>query len=590
MARSPATEAKKLAAAERSIHGQPRRIFLTGCVLVTLLSVGMFALLGRVIQLQTQPDARLAESMKGRGGENKLLARRGTLTDSRGRVIASTRLGYRLFADPVDIDDIGEFAVRVAHAIGDDPVRIDRLLNEKAGSRYIVINELLDDAQHKAVTDLKLRGLATEPHPVREYQADTLASQLVGFVGDEHKGLDGVEFALDDVLRGEPGRVRTLRDVSRRPLWIENADYHPPTDGEQVRLSIDLVIQSIAERELAAVCKQHKADRAEAIVMDSRNGQVLAMANWPPFDPNGSLNVDPKIRRNRCVTDAYEPGSIFKPFIYSACTEAGVARPNELIDCTTSGLWVTSYRRRLRDAHAHGLISWDFVLIYSSNIGMGKVGERLGDRRMYDALQAFGFGQRSGAALPGESPGIVNPMGQWTKYSLTSIPMGQEIAVTPIQMVKAFSAFANGGMLVTPSVLAGETETPVYQRAISAASADHTRAVLRRVVTEGTGRRADSKLYRLWGKTGTAQIPDKKHGGYIDRAYTASFICGAPLTDPRLITLVTVHQPDPATGYYGGTVAAPPAKNIVEQTLTYLGVPADGEEAHRPGEVASLTD
>ncbi|QNN25280.1 penicillin-binding protein 2 [Planctomycetales bacterium ZRK34] len=590
MARSSSPEAERLAAANRSVAAQPRRIFITGCVLISLLSVTMFGLLGRVVQLQTQPDDRLAQSMKGRGGESRLLARRGTLTDTRGRVIASTRLGYRLFADPVDIDDISEFAVRVAHAIGDDPVRIDQLINEKAGSRYIVINDLLNDEQYKAVKELKLRGLATEPHPVREYQAETLASQLVGFVGDEHKGLDGVEFALDEVLRGEPGRVRTLRDVRRRPLWIENADYDPPSDGEQVRLSVDLMIQSIAERELAAACEKHKADRAEAVVMDSRTGQVLAMANWPPFDPGGSLKVDPKIRRNRCVTDAYEPGSIFKPFIHAACTDVGVARPNELIDCTTSGVWVTSYRRRLRDAHAHGLISWDFVLIYSSNIGMGKVGERLGDRRMYDALQAFGFGQRTGAALPGESPGIVNPLGKWTKYSLTSIPMGQEIAVTPIQMVKAFSAFANGGMIVTPSVLAGETDTPVFQRALDPKTADHTRAVLRRVVTEGTGRRANSKLYRLWGKTGTAQIPDKVNGGYIDRAYTASFICGAPLDDPRLITLVTVHQPDPSTGYYGGTVSAPPAMNIVEQTLTYLGVPADGEDAQRPSEVASLTD
>jgi len=567
---------------------QPRRIFTTACVLVVLLSVGLVGLLGRVVYLQTRIDPRVTQSLEGRGGEYKLLARRGSLSDTRGRTLATTRIGYRLFADPYIIEDLGEFAVHVAHAIGADPARIDRELSKRADSRYVVLNQLLDDQQLKAVRELDLPGLAVEPRPVREYQAGSLAGQLIGFVGRDHEGLDGVEFALNDVLAGEPGRVRTLRDVRRRPLWIEEADYVAPDDGESVALSLDLMIQSIAEQELAAACEKHKADRAELVVMDPRNGQVLAMVNWPAFDPGGSLDVKPEIRRNRCVTDAFEPGSIFKPFIHAACTDSGVVSGDEIIDCTSSGYWVTSYRRRLRDAHAHGKISWDFVLIYSSNIGMGKVAERLGQDRMYQALQSFGFDRRTGTALPGESPGIVNPLKNWTKYSLTSVPMGQEIAVTPVQMVKAFSAFANSGMIASPSVLAGESDTPVMHRAIGASTADHTRMVMRRVVTEGTGRRADSKLYRIWGKTGTAQIPDKVNGGYKDKAYTASFICGAPLIDPRLVVLVTVHEPDPETGYYGGVVAAPVAKAVVEKSLAYLGVPADGEDAPRSAEVATL--
>ncbi|MBI1368919.1 MAG: hypothetical protein GC162_09735 [Planctomycetes bacterium] len=566
---------------------QPVRIYRTGLILVAGLSLVMFGLLGRVVQLQLDPERRLHDFIENRGSEASILARRGDLTDTRGRPIASTHLGYRLFADPKAITDIDEFAAHVAHAIGDDPARIDQLISRRIDSRYIVINPLLDEAQVKAVQDLKLAGLGVEPNPVRIYHQGQLASQLVGFVGAEHKGLDGVEFALDSLLRGEPGRVHTLRDVSRNPLWIEQSQYVPSDDGRSFRLSVDMVIQSIAEKELAEACRQFKAKRAELIVMEARTGQILAMANWPPFDPNDPAAAQGEARRNRCITDPFEPGSIFKPFVYGAALSTGVTRGSEMYDCTTSGVYVTSYGRRLRDAHAHGLIDFDHVLIFSSNIGMGKVGERMGSRALFNAVTSYGFGTRTGTALPGESPGIVNPLNQWSKYSLTSVPMGQEIAVTPVQMVKAFSAFANGGVIVSPSVLGEEADTPIYQRAISADAAQHTRDTLRRVVTEGTGRKADSAIYRLWGKTGTAQVPDRVHGGYKDRAYNASFICGAPLNNPRLITLVTVHEPDAAIGYYGGIVAAPVAKNVMEKSLTYLGVPPDNQDAPRGASIAS---
>jgi cell division protein FtsI/penicillin-binding protein 2 len=210
------------------------------------------------------------------------------------------------------------------------------------------------------------------------------------------------------------------------------------------------------------------------------------------------------------------------------------------------------------------------------------VGLRLGGPAMHAAAGEFGFGRNSGVGLPGESAGIVRPLASWNHYSLTSIPMGQEIAVTPIQLVKAFSAFANGGMMATPTLLADEADDPIFEHAIDERTADLTRRVLREVVTDGTGRRARSTRYRIWGKTGTAEIPDRVHGGYIEDGFVASFVCGAPLRNPRLIVAVIVHHPDRAIGHYGGTVAAPPAKSIVEQTLAYLGVPPDGEEAVPP--------
>ena len=277
-------------------------------------------------------------------------------------------------------------------------------------------------------------------------------------------------------------------------------------------MTIDLEIQRYAEDALRETCRSFKADRGELLVLDPKNGHVMAMANWPFFDPTSSARADATHKRNRCLTDPYEPGSIFKPFIFAAALDEGVVRARDIIDTTSSGLWV--YRgRRLHDSHAHGRITWDKVLVLSSNIGMGKIGVRMGSRRLHRAVVRFGFGSRTGLGLGGESKGLVTPLNKWNPiYSVTSVPMGQEIAVTPIQMASAFTALANGGVVAKPTLVADAS--PIYQRAVGQRAADHTRKVLRRVVTEGTGKKAQSDLYRIWGKTGTAQVRDPRGGGY----------------------------------------------------------------------------
>jgi cell division protein FtsI/penicillin-binding protein 2 len=311
-------------------------------------------------------------------------------------------------------------------------------------------------------------------------------------------------------------------------------------------------------------------------VMDPRTGHVLAMANWPFFDPADSAKTEAPQRRNRCVTDPYEPGSIFKPFIFAAALDAGIVRPNDIIDTTSSGVW--NYRgRSLHDSHAHGPITVDKILVVSSNIGMGKIGVRMSGRKLHSAVVRFGFAARTGIGLGGESRGLVTPLRKWNPiYSTTSVPMGQEIAVTPIQMTAAFTAFANGGVVSRPTLVAdGE---PLYQQAISKKWADHTRQVMRRVVTHGTGKNARSDLYQIWGKTGTAQVRNPNGGGYARGMWTSSFVCGAPLKNPRVVVLAVVHKPDPAIGYYGGKVAAPAARKVVEQSLRYMGVRPDIEK------------
>lgn len=556
------------------------RSLLVARVVVVLISLVLLALLGRVAQLQSKRFdgvQRLAETAGARQSTVDLQARRGALLDRQGRTLAVSRRGYRLFVDPQLIDDPDRFALDLAHAIGDDPARIDQLIGVRADRRYVVIDRLLDDDQVDAVRDLDRRAVGLEPRLVRHYPQGSLAGQLIGFVGAEHRGLEGMEYLLDARLRGEPGRLHFWRDARRRPVWVEQTGFTAADHGVDVRLSIDSVIQRITEQQLAAAAEHFHARAAQAVVMHATSGQVLALANWPRFDPRAGGRIDPDARRNRAVTDPYEPGSIFKPFVHAAATEAGVVAPDERIDCTEAGFFVTSGGRRLRDARGHGVVSWDRVLIESSNIGMALIGERLGAQRLHDAVRRFGFGAATGVGLPGESAGIVNPLRQWNHYSVTSVPMGQEIAVTPLQMVRAFSAFANRGLMVSPSILAAHRDTPLYQRVLDPEVADHTRRVLRRVIADdhGTGRRARSDRYRIWGKTGTAQVPDRVNGGYKDNAYTASFVCGAPLRRPQLIVVVVVHEPDPEIGYYGGLVAAPVAKRIVEHSLEYLGTPHD---------------
>jgi cell division protein FtsI (penicillin-binding protein 3) len=564
-------------------QAQHRRTLWVARLCIGLISLAMVGLLARVAQLQLRPAPEVAAVAEGRDTASTLMARRGDLTDRHGRVLAASHVGYRLYVDPQAVRDDDTFSLRLAHAIGDDPVRIDQLMGRsRPESRYLVVSHLITEQQAEAVRELKLPGAGLERRLVREYPAGTLAGQVIGFVNRDHAGADGAELAFTEQLTGADGQAEYLRDARRRAVRLEAGSLQAPRDGQAVALSLDMVIQAIAETQLAAMAAKYKPKAAELIVMHARSGQVLAMVNWPFFDPNIGGNAPAELRRNRCITDAYEPGSIFKPIVFTAITAAGLARPTEKLDCTTSGLYVSPRGRRLRDAHAHGSITWDQVLVLSSNIGMAIGGQRLGTQRMYQSVRAFGMGHPTGCGLIGEAKGIVNPLRQWNHYSETSVPMGQEIAVTPLQMVRAFSAFANEGRMVTPTILARHSDRPMYQVATDPATAAHVKQVLRRVITDGTGRfRANSKLYQMWGKTGTAQVPDRVRGGYIDRAYTASFVCGAPLRNPQIIVAVVVHQPDPKIGYYGGTVAAPVAREVVEQSLGYLCVPPDVIDADR---------
>jgi len=565
------------------INQGPARVLMVGRVMIILVSVTLLGLLGRVVQLQTAPQQRIAEKIGSQRSTTQLPGRRGTILDRRGRPLASTRVAQRLFVDPKLIVEHSSFSEKAGYGLGYDPVDIELAIAARPGSRYVVLDRRLNDQRLEQLKNLNLPGLATQPVLVRDYPQGSIAGQLLGFVGDDGKGLEGLERHFEKRLAPKPGFVRYLRDAHGRALWVDADQYQRPVDGQSIRLSIDAVIQSIAETALAQAIEQYHADSGQLVVMDPATGEILAMANYPTFAPATFNKSKPDERRNRAVTDVFEPGSIFKPIIWSAATQLGAADPNEIIDTTTTGVYRTSKGRTLHDASPHGRITWDEVLMYSSNIGMAIVAERVGTEKLYEAVTRFGFGEPTGSGLPGEVGGVVHPLKKWTHYSVTSIPMGQELSVTPLQMVRAFCAIANSGVLHTPTIQ--PVDYPLAnqgRRVLEARIADYTRWVLRRQVTEAGGRKANSKLYDLFGKTGTAQLPDFKQGGYHQDQYVSSFIAGAPVDAPRLVVGCFITKPDKSIGHYGGTVSGPAVMQVIEQSLLYMGVPPHAVGGDQP--------
>jgi len=575
----------------QAIPGQPfdsqqsRRVLIVSRVLLSALVLMLLGLLVRVAQLQTEPSAQIVALSGSHHSADHLVGRRGNMVDRNRSIVASTGVAWRLYVDPQVIEDPGTFAEKVGYELDYDPAWVARTVFTAGLRRYVVLDHELTKERLAKAKQLRLAGLGLEMWLVRRYPNGPLAGQVIGFVGKDGDGLEGVEKLFNLELTGQEGRMRYIRDVRHRPLWITQGQYRRPTDGQEVCLSLDMKIQAIAEEELRKTCDHFAAQEGQVIVMVPQTGEILAMANYPSFDPNIFGSTDPDRRRNRCVTDVFEPGSTFKPFVWAAILEGGYATPNTIFNCGP-GVWRSPQGRRLRDAYPVGKVSFAKVLIKSSNVGMAKAAARMGKKRLYEAVRAMGFGSTSGSGLIGEVPGLVNPLKKWTHFSMTSIPMGQEIGVTGLQMGRALCVIANGGLMVEPKLLAGDDELPhnmvqVKERVLSQKTADRTRAVMRRVVTEGTGRRVNSKKYAVWGKTGTAQVAKEDGRGYEDGAYTACFIGGAPVEKPRIVVVCFVKKPDPAKGYYGGVVAGPCVKNIIERTLEYLGVPPIDTKASR---------
>lgn len=569
-----------------------RRVRRIGTVTFWVLMVVLTALGGRLLVLQlSYRDAYEVQARRQHERSRTLLARRGLVMDCRGRILAGSVEQHTCFADPFLIDDMMG-AARALSPVLDVP--IDTLywqLVDNSDRRYVVLQRLLDADTADRIRNLGLRGIALQADSRRTYPQGSLAAHILGFVGVDdkglmhRKGLEGVEFKFDSILAGQDGRDVYLQDAAGRPIWQKPGRYRPARNGGHVMLTIDAVIQEAAERRLAESCEHFRAQAGSVVVMDPGTGAILAMANWPTFDPNDVSDTEPAQRRNRAITDPYEPGSTFKPFIAAVALEQRVATIDETIFCHDGAYRMG--RRTLHDHDPYGDLTVAGIVVHSSNIGMAILGERLGNERLYEAVRRYGFGQVLGIELPAENGGIVRPLKRWNQYSTGSIPMGQEVAVTTLQLTSAFASMANGGILYRPRVVravldpegnvAMDLSEPLQIRRVMREDVAHAmvRRILTAVVDEGTGRRCRIEGYRVFGKTGTAQVARSDGRGYEPGAYVGSFMGGLPSDDPQLVAVVSIRKPDPKKGYYGGTVAAPVVREVLAEAALYLGIEPD---------------
>lgn len=425
----------------------------------------------------------------------------------------------------------------------------------------------------------------------RVYPMGTLGGSIIGYANN-YEGVDGMEHQLNDLLKGIPGQMYVTKDARRQTLLVQDQRFTPADDGRSVWLTINSVLQGIAEEQLKQAVDDHGAKRGTAVVMDPHSGRILALANYPFFDPAQFSSAEPDTRRNRAVTDPYEPGSIFKPFVMAWGIEKGIIKPSDVFNCH-GGSFRDPTGRVVKDVHGYGVLSVSDILVKSSNVGMTQIAWKMGIPAMHEGVTKFGFGKRTGVELPGDQAGIVKSLKQWNKGTLTSVSFGYEVAATPLQLVRAYSTFANGGYLVTPRAINAVEDTPghavpwtdvgrlpVQQQIISTRTAETMRDIMSEVLgPRGTARSAASKVYTMYGKTGTAHVAAGAHGtegrGYGENDYDASFLVGGPSKSTRLVAIVTLHRPDRRTGHFGGTVAAPAAVAIMERSLMYLQVPGD---------------
>jgi len=478
------------------------------------------------------------------------------------------------FAVPAEIADTelaANFLSRVLR------VPAEEIQARLASSRsFVWIARKLPPDTAGRIRELNLRGIYFQKENQRFYPKRDLAASVLGYVDIDEKGLGGIEYQLEDQIRSKAGRMLILADARSR--WYDSTD-KTPEPGASIVLTIDENIQFIVEKELAAAIEQTRAKSGTVIVQDPSTGEVLAMANWPKFNPNAPADSSPEARMNRAVGALYEPGSVFKIVTLSAAIDQGITTPDEVVDCQMGAIYIAGHR--IRDHKPYGMLTVAQILAKSSDVGAIKIGLRLGAPKFYDYIRAYGFGNLTGIDLPGENRGLLRQLQNWTPVSIGSISMGQEVGVTPLQMINAMSAIANGGLLYRPHIVrslrsGSLVETPAQpppRRVVRETTAAAMRAMLEGVVLQGTATKAQLDGYTAAGKTGTAQKLDTATGRYSASQYIASFVGFAPINSPAVSVLVQLDSP---VGLHeGGSVAAPVFQRIAQQVLAYENVPHD---------------
>jgi cell division protein FtsI (penicillin-binding protein 3) len=534
----------------------------------------------RLVTLQVLQAAELsAQADRQHQKTVSLEGARGTIVDRQGKILAMNVEVQSVFGVPNTVDSPLKTARQLSPILH---VRTDELERKlRQDRRFVWLARKLDPEQGRRLDRLSLDGIGVVMEGRRFYPKGPLLAHVLGFSGMDGEGLEGVEHRYEPYLHGEKRMMVLQRDALGHTVFPKGMMERSPTPGHNLTLTIDEVIQYIVERELEDAVSRARAKSGTMIVLDPKTGAVLAMAVSPRFDPNAVSALSSDRWRNRALTDAYEPGSTMKAMMAAAAIEERVVSPNTMVFGEHGRMTVAN--TVIHDHERLGWISFAQVIQKSSNIGAAKTGMALGEHRLYRYLQAFGFGQRTEIDLPGEGVGLVRDPKDWGRRSVASISIGQEIGVTPLQMVSAVAAIANDGMLMKPYVVSEirdadnhilrQVPPQAKRRVISRETARSVTKILEGVVTDGTGTHAAIPGFRVAGKTGTAQKIDPRTGAYSASRFVASFAGYAPAGNPQLAMIVVIDEPLGDT--QGGAVAAPVFSRVGEQVLSYLGVPSD---------------
>jgi len=561
-----------------------KRIRIT-IAMFTLLIVALGLLIWRCWYLQySKAEHYSAVSIKQQEGFIGLKPQRGVILDCRGRVLAASNEVQTIFAEPRLLDDPKETSTALAPILDMGAHIICELINDSKNPGFAKI--VIGADVNQCIAADRVYGVGVQSDWQRHYPMGGLTAHVVGFTSIDNLGLEGIELQYQKELTGSAGKNVFLADAFRRPVRLKQIS--GVSDGVGIILTIDATIQQFAHAELSKQVESYQAESGVAVVAEPKTGAILAMVSMPDFDPTNLNSADANDLRNRTISDQFEPGSLIKPIIVAIALDDKTVNRTEKIFCENGSYSgkgfgrIGEYRRGFADLTVRE------ILVNSSNIGMAKIGQRMGKGKLYKGLTFFGFGKETGIDLPGEAPGLLWPPEKWTGYSVTRIPFGQEITVTAMQLVRGFCILANGGHPVRPHLVRAMVDNngeiiprPYFETAKQSnigyvVSPEVAKWVVTDpmvgVVNEGTGTRAKLKKWKVFGKTGTANIAKPNERGYSERDYVASFVAGAPADDPAVIVLVSIRRPNVSLGkgYTGGAVASPVAAAILEKTLTYL--------------------
>ena len=555
------------------------RVHVRILIVAGVAALWMTAVVGRMAWLQlVRYGDFLSRAQRQQQRVIEVTPRRGAIYDRNLHPLAMSIPVDSSFAVPSEIADQNLAARLLSSVLGIPQDVIEARLD--SSRPFVWIARKLPPEKVQAIAALNLKGIYFQSENKRFYPKRELAAHIVGWVDLDEKGLAGIEYELDDLIRAKPEKILVMSDAKRR--WFDATEVRRDP-GASVILTIDEKIQYIAERELAAAIARTHAIAGTAIVQDPGNGHILAVTSWPRFNPNAAGESTNDSHMNRAISALYEPGSTFKLITMAAAFEERITRPQEVFDCQNGAVYIAGHR--IRDHKPFGLLSVSEILAQSSDVGAIKIALRLGAPKFSEYIRAFGFGAPTGIDLPGESKGLVRRLENWTPVSVGSISMGQEIGVTPIQLVTAVSAIANGGLLYKPRVVEelrrGEQMIPLPatlapaepKRVIQAETAATMRRLMEGVILDGTGKLARLDGWTAGGKTGSAQKIDPATGRYSPNKLIASFTGFAPLNNPAVTILISLDSPEGL--HEGGQVAVPVFKRMAEQILAYLDVPRE---------------